>query len=701
VTIIFGDGRSRGIMPQGGRTPLFSDTMASRRTVRTMCPMSCHPTLCGMLVDVQDGRVVGVRGDPDNPDSRGFLCIRGHAAREIVDNPRRLLHPMRRAARSGAWQRIGWDAALDLIAEKARAVGPAAVGLWSGHGLFANSYGTRFSSELLRRFANLYGCQWWSPTMICWGLGAFGLGLTGVLQANTKEDLGEHSALVLLWGANLASQPNTGRHLAAARRRGAHVVAIDVRRTEASAQADETILLRPGTDAALALGMMHVIVSERRHDAAFVARHTVGFEALAAHLARHEPAWAAAATGVDAERIVALARRYATTKPAMILLGGSSMHKGAAGWQGARAVSCLPALTGNLGIPGGGMGPRHGAAAHGQGLASIAAGERRPPGDYVPNQMSRMTEAVDGGRVRVLLLLGTDIESSFADAGRVGAALGRLDLLASYDLFMHDTARRHADLLLPATAWLEDTGCKSTNTHLYLMPKVLEPPGEARPSTWVLRQLARRLDVDDFFPWAEETGPIDAILDHPSTGHATVAALAREGGIRALRVSHVAHPDLAFDTPSGQVEFVSERAASLGLPALPVFQAPRPSAHPLALRTGRTLTHFHGFYDHGRALPSLAAADPEPRLWISPADAARRALHDGDLVRLFNQRGEMEARAVVTDRVPPGTVWMRDGWAGLNALTSGAPVLPDDAVDLFAFSAGQAEFQADVDVRPA
>src|SRR5256714_7461108 len=296
-------------------------------TFRTMCPMNCHPTLCGMLVDVEDGNVKAVRGDPDNPDSRGFLCIRGQAAREIIGNPQRIVDPLRRAARSGSWQRTTWEDALDSIAARARAVGSAAVGTWSGHGFFANDYGTRISSELLRRFANLYGCQWWSPTMICWGLGAFGLGLTGVLEASTKEDMGAHSALILLWGANLASQPNTGRHLAAAKRRGAYVVTIDVRRTEAAAQSDETILLRPGTDAALALGMMHVIVSERLHDAAFVTRHAVGFDALAAHLAKHDAGWAAGVTGVPAERIVALARRDATTRAAMIVLGGGPMHK--------------------------------------------------------------------------------------------------------------------------------------------------------------------------------------------------------------------------------------------------------------------------------------------------------------------------------------------------------------------------------------
>src|SRR5207253_6658919 len=205
---------------------------------------------------------------------------------------------------------------------------PRAVGAWSGHGFFANGYGTRLSSELLRRFANLYGCQWWNPNMICWGLGAFGLGLTGVLEASTKEDMGAHSALILLWGANLASQPNTGRHLAAARRRGAHVVTIDVRAPEAAAQSDAVLRLRPGPDAALALALMHVIIGEGRHDRDFVARHTVGFEALAEHVRRYSPAWAASVTGLAPERIIALARRYAATRPAMIVLGGSSMHKG-------------------------------------------------------------------------------------------------------------------------------------------------------------------------------------------------------------------------------------------------------------------------------------------------------------------------------------------------------------------------------------
>ena len=673
-----------------------------RRTVRTMCPMNCHPTLCGMLVDLEEDRLVGVRGDPDNPDSQGFLCVRGHASREIIDNPRRLLHPMvRRRRGDDGWRRASWEAALDRVAERMEVAGREAVGAWSGHGLFANNYGTRIASHLLRRFANLYGCQWWNPTMICWGLGAFGLGLTGPLEVNTKEDMGAHARLVVLWGANLASQPNTGRHLAAARRRGAHVVTVDVRRTEAAAQSDEVLIIRPGSDAALALALMRVIVSEGLHDRAFIAAHTVGFDALRAHLEVHGPEWAAPITGVPAGRIAELARRYATTSPAMIVLGGSSMHKGAHGWQGARAIGCLPALTGNLGIPGGGFGPRHGAATHGQALASIVAEDRRPPGAYIPSQMPRITEALGDGRLRVLLLFGTDMLSSYADTERVAAGLAGLDLVVSHDLFLNDTARRFADVVLPGTTWLEETGAKATNTHIYLMPKVLEPPGETRSAIWVLRELARRLGLHDFFPWAEETGALDAILDHEATGHASVATVAAQGGILPLRISHVAHPDLRFPTPSGKVEFYSERAAAHGLPAIPIYEPSPASPFPLAFRQGRTLTQFHGFYEHGQALPTLARLDPEPRLWMAPADAEARGLGEDAALRIFNGRGEFLARAHVTDRVPPGTVWMRDGWSGLNRLTAGAAVLPDTAVDIFGFSGGQAAFDAWVEVAGA
>jgi anaerobic selenocysteine-containing dehydrogenase len=539
--------------------------------------------------------------------------------------------------------------------------------------------------------------------MICWGLGAFGLALTGMQEVHTKEDLGEHSQLVVLWGANFASQPNTARFVNAARARGAGVVAIDVRQTEATAKADEVLLLRPGTDGALALALLHVICGEQIHDAGFVERHTLGFPELAGHVRAFTPTWAEGVTGVPAERIAALARRYAGTKPAVIVLGGSSMHKGDNGWQAARAIACLPGLTGNVGIPGGGFGPRHGASAHGRGLASVIEPQRRRPGTALPNQMQGVIDSLCDGRVRNLLLMGSDMLSSFADAGRLAQGLARTKLVVSHDLFLNPTAERFADVVLPATAWLEELGCKAAFTHVYLMEPALPPAGETRPATWVMRELAARLGLEGFFPWADDAGLIDAILDHPATGHATVAGLRAQGGIGELRISHVANPTLDFDTPSRRIEFFSQQAISLGLPPLPDWQPPEPAPedvrHPLTLTQGRTLTHFHGFYNNGRELPTLARREPEPRVWISPADAAARGLADGAAIRVFNARGELAARAHVTPRIPAGTLWLRDGWPGLNTLTGSAPVLPDAAVDHFGFSAGQGRFDARVEVR--
>jgi len=681
-------------------------TKSVSRIVRTMCPMNCHPTLCGMLAEVRAGELMSVKGDEANPDSRGFLCIRGQASREIIGNPARMLHPLVRDRRSDEFRRATWDEAFDRIVAGIMQSPPEATAIWPGHGQFTTSYGTRISAQLLARFANFHGSHFFSPTMICWGLGAFGLGLTGMLETNTKEDMGENAQLIVLWAANLTSQPNTAPHLLAARRRGAHVVTIDVRRTEAAAKSDEVLIIRPGTDAALALALMHVICVERRYDATFVAKHTVGFEQLAEHVRAFSPTWASEITGIGPERIMALARRYADTRPAMIVLGGSSVHKGANGWLAARAISCLPGLTGNVGIPGAGFGPRHGSAAHGRGLGDIRAPERRRT-PALPNQMSRLTESLRNGRIRVLLLMGTNMLSSYADASAVASGLERASLVVSYDLFLNETARRFADVVLPATAWLEELGCKMTHTHLYLMEPALAPAGETRSVYRVIKELAERLGLDGFHPWVSEEAMVDAILDHPCTGHATVASLRARGGIGALNISHIANPTLEFATPSRKIEFYSKQAERLGLPPLPMHGAPTTprvagaTAYPLALTQGRTMTHFHGFYNNGRELPTLARRTSRPELWISPADAQARHITDGAAIRMFNQRGELLARAHVTDRLPAGTVWMRDGWLGLNALTGGVSVLPDAAVDLFDFSGGQATFDAMIQVASA
>lgn len=678
---------------------------AQRRTIKTMCPMDCHPSYCGMEVEVENGRVVRVRGDKENPDSRGFLCVRGANALDVVYHPDRLRVPLRRTADDG-WEEITWDAALDLMAERIETVGREAVGLWSGHGVLFNSLGNR----LLRRFANYYGCQRWHPAIICWALGGFGLAMTGLLETNTKEDMGQHSKTIVMWGANFASQPNTTPHVTAAKRRGATLVVVDVRLSEAAEAADLAILVRPGSDAALALAMMHVIIQEGLYDADFVEQHTIGFDELQQHVRDKTPEWAEAITGVSAETIRRFARLYATNRPSMIVLSGSSLYKGTNSWLHSRAISCLPALTGQVGIPGGGMGPRHGSFSHGEALNNIFADDKQPPGDYIPSQMTRITDAIVEGRVRVLLTFGTNLISNFANSNRLARGLERLELLTVHDLFMNDTARRYAQLVLPGTSWLEETGFKNTNTHVYLMDQVIEPVGEARSMAWVLRELAQRLGLEGYYPWRSQEEMVDDILDRDSTGHVTAAQLRQRGYKEPLRISHVAYPTHRFHTPSKKVEFWSERCARWGLPPLPDYlpsaESPAGSPelaarYPLMLRPGRTFTHFHSFYDSGRKVKALARLDPEPLVWLHPEDARTRGIAAGDWVAIFNDRGRLRARANVTDRVLAGVVWMRDGWPGMNDLTSDAPVLPDEVAEALPVPAGQAAFDALVQVERA
>jgi anaerobic selenocysteine-containing dehydrogenase len=263
---------------------------------------------------------------------------------------------------------------------------------------------------------------------------------------------------------------------------------------------------------------------------------------------------------------------------------------------------------------------------------------------------------------------------------------------------MNETMRRFADVILPGTAWLEEVGFKTTNTHLYLMERALEREGETRPIYEILTALANSLGLAGYSRWGSVEEIIDALLDHPTTGHATVAGLRAAGGFLPLNVPHVAYAERKFDSPSGKIELFSSRAAQLGLPPLPSHQAGPTSPYPLKLTFGRTLTHFHAFYDEGRALPSLAKHNTEPRLWISRADADARRLSDGDAIRIHNERGEFDAKAHVTGDVRAGTVWMRDGWVGLNHLTSGEAVVGGDALTLFPFSVGQSSYRARVEI---
>ncbi len=409
------------------------------------------------------------------------------------------------------------------------------------------------------------------------------------------------------------------------------------------------------------------------------------------------PEWAAAETGLEAGVIIALARRFAATKAATIVAGGSSMHKSGNGWKAARAIACLPAVTGAYGQPGGGMGVRHGVHSHGRKLNSLVP-PRAGNGPLVPDDMEAVLSAMEDRRVKVMLTFGSNMLSSFADAGRTAKALAQTDLFTTFDIFLNETGRRHADIILPGTIWLEELGCKATGGHIHLSDTALPPAGEARPLYRVIPEIAELAGVRDAYPWASHEEAINAVINTPSMGGATVAKMRANGGRVALDVSASAYDDLKFDTPSGKIEFVSEKAEKMGLPSLPVPGETPKGVQSLYLAHGRAWTHFHAFYDHGRALPTLAERDPEPVLWISERDASARGIEDRAAVRMQNAKGAFDAVAKVTDQVPDGTVWMHDGWFGLNGLTESRAALPETALNGFPFTVGQSDYQAEIEV---
>lgn len=678
--------------------------MAGKRQITTMCPMNCLPTQCGMTVEVEENKLLSLKGDPHNPDSRGFLCIRGRATQEIFENPKRLLYPLRRVGERGEdrWERCSWDEAYAMIVDAIQQTEPERVGLWRGHGI--GTTGTLVGT-LVNRFGLLGGFQHWATAIVCWAMGGYGLGLTGTLQTHTKQDMAANSRTILLWGANLASQPDLAPRLIEARKRGAYVIHIDTRRTEASRHADEVYLIPPGSDAALALALAHVILQEGLHDQEFIDNYTLGFTQFAAHLQQYSPEWASTITGLEPERIRSLARRYATQKPAVIVLGGSSMFKHQHGWEASRAISCLPALTGQLGIAGGGLGQRHGAAPESTGLADVLTDitPKMPAEAAIPSHMTTITEAFTSGKIDVLLTLGSNMLSTFADTNELARGLAQVKLIVSYDLFMNATARRCADLILPATAWLESIGLKQTATHIYLMERALTPAGECRTLTTVLRDLSHRLNIANFFPWQDEEDYVNALLAAQKTESGTpltLADLRQRGGYWPRNgLSHIAYQEHNFHTPSKKIEFWSERALQAGLSPLPSYTAPQSDEYPLRFNQGRTLTAFHSFFDEGQALPTLAKADPEPELWIHPQDAQKRNIAHGTPIVISNTRGQFTAKANVTTDILPGVVWMRDGWSGVNHVTNGAPIVSLAANNIIpGIPGGQAAYDARVEV---
>lgn len=641
-------------------------------TVRTVCPHDC-PDMCSIVATVEDGRLLSVAGDAANPVTRGFLCGKVARYEERIYAPERLMTPLRRVGKKGTghFEPTTWDAALDEIADRWRAViaehGPEALlgYAYSAHMGLVNrhaSYRPLFHALGASRFAAGTVCD--STCAAGW---EYALGDTPGTDPETVVD----SDVVLCWGANLAT---TNVHMLplidAARRRGAHLVVVDPYRSRTARRADWHVAPRLGTDAALALGIMHVIVRDGLHDAAYVAARTVGFGHLRDEvLPAYTPGRVEGITGVPAADVERLAHLYAGARAPFLRLGmGPSRHIG--GGMAVRTIACLPAIVGAWGKPGGGA-LMDTAGIWGFDMAAL----RRP--DLAPRETREINHALLGRAltdlrdppIRALFVASNNPAVSCPDQSRVVAGLARDDLFTVvHDVVLSDTAR-FADLVLPACTPVETEDLYRSYGTYYLQhgPRLIEPLGESRSNLWVAQALAARMGLTDphFTKTAREH--IAAALAG-ATGPTAQLSLddVLAGGPVRLPYEHPG-PEKTF--------FYSERMATDGLPPLPAW-TPDPLEADEGARWPLRLLTVPGHFQHhtGFAMVErLQRQEGSPSCLLHPEDAASRGIADGDAVELFNDRGVVGVHARVTADAPSGVVVV-PGQRGRSRYLSGGPI---------------------------
>ena len=659
-------------------------------TVRGACPHDC-PDTCALETTVRDGVAIRIRGAADHPPTNGVLCTKVAKYLERTYSPERLLYPMQRSGRKGEgrFERIGWDEALDTVAARLRDIAardPQAILPYS----YAGTMGQVQGSSMDRRFFHQLGASLLERT-ICSQAGKVGLSYT--LGASIGMDMERFvdSKLILLWGTNpITSTVHLWSRVLEARRRGAKVIAIDPYRSLSAQKCDQHIAVLPGTDGALALAMMHVLIAEELIDDDYIARHTLGFAALTARAAEYSPERVAGICGIDAATIVALARDYGTIKPAAIRVN-YGMQRTAGGGMAMRTVACLPALIGAWRDPAGGL------LLSSSGAYPIDRAALERP-DLMPGQprtinMSTIGDALtagDGVPVAAIVVYNSNPVAVAPESEKVIAGFSREDLFTVViEHFQTDTAD-YADILLPATTQLEHFDIHASYGHLYWMINnpAIAPLGEAKPNSEIFRQLACRMGFDDpCFRDSDEALAQCALAAHPANAGVSIGQL-KEQGWQRLGVPENYAPFAAgnFPTPSGKCEFFSARLQQLGFDPLPVFHPPRESrasapelAHryPLAFISPPTRNFLNSSFANVGVLRALEA---EQRLELHPDDAAARDIGDGDLVRIRNDRGEFSATARITANVRPGLcvglgVWWhkntRDG-RNINAVTGQA-----------------------------
>ena len=685
-----------------------------RSTVLGACPHDC-PDTCSMVITVENGRAIEVRGNPDHPFTRGGLCVKVNNYTDRVYSPNRVLYPLRRTGPkgSGQFERMSWDAALEEISTRYKQIiaeyGPQAIlpysylgteGLLNGLNVgdaFFNKLGASISE---RTFCDSGACTAYIMTL-------------GPTSGVDPESL-VHSRYIIIWASNPIS---TNLHLwpiiAEAQKRGAKVVVIDPLRSRTAQKADWHIPIRPGTDAALALGMMHVIIAENRVDLDYIENYTVGYEELKERASSYTPEHVSSITGIPAEDIRKLAREYASSQPSVIRIGVAiERHRG--GGQTVRALACLPALVGAWRKPGGGF-LQMPLWAFPIKWEVLMRPDFIQPGTRVINQY-KLGQALTGELpldppIKAIFVYNSNPAVVSAEQDKVVRGLAREDLFTVVsEQFLTDTAQ-FADIVLPATTQLEQFDLMFSWGHHYLTlnQPAVAPLGEAVPNVELFQHLATQMGFeDDCFRLSNEQRILEAMdWNAPVLQGITLEQLKREGFVRLNLPTpdeYAPHAEGNFPTPSGKCEFAASMAA-VGNFVLPLFRqgsnefqpgepvdpipdylSPRESPYtnpgrakqyPLNLLSPKS----HGFLNSSYGnLPAQRRVAGEQHLLIHEQDATQRGIIDGQRVCIFNDRGSCEATARVSDTVMPGVVVVPMGyWRKLspshttvNALNSSA-----------------------------
>jgi anaerobic selenocysteine-containing dehydrogenase len=654
------------------------------KTIKAVCPHDC-PDTCAMLVEVDEtGRAVRVKGDPEHAYTHGGLCVKVAHYEKRTYHKDRLLFPMKRTGRKGEgrFQRISWDEALDTIAEKLKQIGndhPESILPYS----YAGTMGLLQGSSMDRRFFHCLGASLLDRT-ICSTAGMFGMRYTVGASVGTNPETVDKAKHVLIWGSNIiTSNIHLWRYILKARSNGAKIVTIDPLRTRTGEQSDEHIPIMPGTDGALALAMMHIIIRDGLQDQDYIDRYTVGFDALKNRVQQYPPSRVSEITGIPESTIERLTHEYATRPPAFIRVNyGLQRHAG--GGMAVRNIFCLPALIGSWRYAGGG------AVLSTSGFFKYNNAALERP-DLIQGQprtinMSKLGEALTNADppVRALVVYNSNPGAVAPDQQRVLEGLKREDLFTVVlEHFQTDTAD-YADILLPATTQLEHLDIHRSYGHTYSMlnTPAIRPLGESKPNTEIFRLLAWKMGLVD--PCFEDSD--EDLVQQALSGMDRVRLdeLKQKGWV-SLEIGDAPFANGNFPTPSGKCEFYSERLKDLD--PLPAYIPPREdrlSNPALAQKFPLVLISPPAHHFLNSTFANLFhEKEAGPTLEINAADAVMRRIADGSPVQIFNNRGSFLAKAVVTDRTRPGVVsapsiwWNKLAPGGRNANSTTSEELTD------------------------